>query len=220
MASISHNWAPHAENGHQDVSCPPPPTRTDAGGGHSRLRVRRGVTLCGRRARASTAVRARCRRARRRGRCPLPRAVMLRGCRRHRAHFESSTAHRAELTLSSSWHSACVCREPVNTLSPTHAQVARSGFVKPAGSALAPPPSPKPVVGFHGAVSEFKRRLIEATLTQSGGNRTRAAKALGLQRTYLLRLMREFQVHVPASQSAQRRPAATASPTPPEPSWR
>ena len=42
-------------------------------------------------------------------------------------------------------------------------------------------------VGFHGAVSEFKRRLIEATLTQADGSRTRAARALGLQRTYLLR---------------------------------
>ena len=55
---------------------------------------------------------------------------------------------------------------------------------------------PKPV-GFHGAVSEFKRRLIEATLCQLGGNRTRTARALGLQRTYLLRLMREFEVNVP-----------------------
>jgi hypothetical protein len=51
--------------------------------------------------------------------------------------------------------------------------------------------------GFHGAVSEFKRRLIEATLTQLGGNRTQAARALGLQRTYLLRLIREFGVNVP-----------------------
>ncbi len=59
-----------------------------------------------------------------------------------------------------------------------------------------PAPDPTPP-GFHGAVSEFKRRLIEATLTQSGGNRTRAARALGLQRTYLLRLMREFQVNIP-----------------------
>lgn len=61
------------------------------------------------------------------------------------------------------------------------------------------PVAPKPVVGFHGAVSDFKRRLIEATLAQAGGNRTRAAKALGLQRTYLLRLMREFEIHVPPS---------------------
>ena len=67
--------------------------------------------------------------------------------------------------------------------------------------AVAPPtpaPAPEPKRhGFHGAVSEFKRRLIEATLTQAGGNRTRAARALGLQRTYLLRLMREFHVRIP-----------------------
>jgi DNA-binding NtrC family response regulator len=41
--------------------------------------------------------------------------------------------------------------------------------------------------GYHGAVSDFKRRLIEATLHQARGNRTHAARALGLQRTYLLR---------------------------------
>lgn len=68
----------------------------------------------------------------------------------------------------------------------------------------APTPEPKPN-GFHGAVSEFKRRLIEATLTQAGGNRTRAARALGLQRTYLLRLMREFQVHIPPPPGPWRR---------------
>src|SRR6202521_3281066 len=68
----------------------------------------------------------------------------------------------------------------------------------------APAPEPKPN-GFHGAVSEFKRRLIEATLTQSGGNRTRAARALGLQRTYLLRLMREFEVRIPPPPGPWRR---------------
>ena len=54
-----------------------------------------------------------------------------------------------------------------------------------------------PTGGFHGAVTEFKRRLIETTLCQWGGNRTRTARALGLQRTYLLRLIREFDIHVP-----------------------
>ena len=74
-----------------------------------------------------------------------------------------------------------------------------------------PRPSPgfaQPGAGFHGAVSEFKRRLIEATLSQSGGNRTRAARALGLQRTYLLRLIREFQVRVPPASSPPRRSTA------------
>jgi DNA-binding NtrC family response regulator len=52
-------------------------------------------------------------------------------------------------------------------------------------------------VGYHGAVSDFKRRLIEATLHQASGNRTHAARALGLQRTYLLRLIRELGVAAP-----------------------
>src|SRR5258707_12578554 len=75
---------------------------------------------------------------------------------------------------------------------------------------LPPVPAPEPKRnGFHGAVSEFKRRLIEATLAQAGGNRTRAARALGLQRTYLLRLMREFQVHIPPPPGPWRRSNGT-----------
>ncbi|HEY7362685.1 MAG TPA: helix-turn-helix domain-containing protein [Methylomirabilota bacterium] len=50
---------------------------------------------------------------------------------------------------------------------------------------------------YHGAVCEFKRRLIEATLYQARGNRTHAARALGLQRTYLLRLIRDLGVAAP-----------------------
>lgn len=59
------------------------------------------------------------------------------------------------------------------------------------------PPTPGRLVGYHGAVCEFKRRLIEATLHQARGNRTHAARALGLQRTYLLRLIRELDVPAP-----------------------
>jgi DNA-binding NtrC family response regulator len=84
-----------------------------------------------------------------------------------------------------------------------------AGLTKP--SEGFPRPSPgfaQPGAGFHGAVCEFKRRLIEATLSQSGGNRTRAARALGLQRTYLLRLIREFQVRVPPASSPPRRSTA------------
>lgn len=56
-------------------------------------------------------------------------------------------------------------------------------------------------LGFRGAVEEFKRRLIETALRQSGGNRTHAARCLGLQRTYLLRLMRDLGVSVPRPDS-------------------
>lgn len=60
-------------------------------------------------------------------------------------------------------------------------------------------------LGFHAAVLEFKRRLIEATLWQLGGNRSRTARALGLQRTYLLRLIRDLEVPAPPP---PERPAA------------
>ena len=75
--------------------------------------------------------------------------------------------------------------------------------------------SRRPAPGFHGAVTEFKRRLIETTLTDLGGNRTRAARALGLQRTYLLRLIREFAVRVPAGTAAPRRGGETPGTAPP-----
>jgi len=92
-------------------------------------------------------------------------------------------------------------QSPSHPRIPLNWRVAASGTPLATESAMAvapPPPAPEPKRhGFHGAVSEFKRRLIEATLTQVGGNRTRAARALGLQRTYLLRLMREFQVRIP-----------------------
>jgi DNA-binding NtrC family response regulator len=62
-------------------------------------------------------------------------------------------------------------------------------------------------LGYHGAVCDFKRRLIEATLQQMRGNRTHTARALGLQRTYLLRLIRELGVAAPPP--PPRRRAAT-----------
>lgn len=85
------------------------------------------------------------------------------------------------------------------TLSPppdSHPPCPSGGSLVPPVAAPTPPRAGQPV-GFHGAVTEFKRRLIEATLCALGGNRTRTARALGLQRTYLLRLMRDFHVDVP-----------------------
>jgi DNA-binding NtrC family response regulator len=70
------------------------------------------------------------------------------------------------------------------------------------------PQAPCSTIGYHGAVSDFKRRLIEATLHQARGNRTHAARALGLQRTYLLRLIRDLGVAAPPPPPRRRRPAA------------
>ena len=47
---------------------------------------------------------------------------------------------------------------------------------------------------YRAAVIGFKRQLIETTLRDHGGNRTHAARALGLPRTYLLRLIRGLDV--------------------------
>jgi hypothetical protein len=44
------------------------------------------------------------------------------------------------------------------------------------------------------AIREFKRRLIEEMLRLSGGNRTTAARWLGLERSYLQRLIKQLRV--------------------------
>ena len=73
----------------------------------------------------------------------------------------------------------------------------------PAPTATAAPLPPRPL-GYHGAVSDFKRRLIEATLQQMRGNRTHTARVLGLQRTDLLRLIRELGVAAPPPTGPRR----------------
>jgi DNA-binding NtrC family response regulator len=47
---------------------------------------------------------------------------------------------------------------------------------------------------FHSQLEEFKRGLILTTLRRTGGNRTQAARVLGLQRTYLAKLIRDLGV--------------------------
>ena len=47
---------------------------------------------------------------------------------------------------------------------------------------------------YHGAVDDYRRELIVKTLAQTQGNRAAAAKILGLQRTYLSRLIKALGV--------------------------
>ena len=54
-----------------------------------------------------------------------------------------------------------------------------------------------PASGYHQAVDGFKKDLIRTTLEAYGGNRTCAARALQLQRTYLVRLIRGLNIRVP-----------------------
>jgi DNA-binding NtrC family response regulator len=52
-------------------------------------------------------------------------------------------------------------------------------------------PAPLPL---HEAVSAFKRKLVLEVLERFAGNRSRAAAALQIERTSLLRLIREFEI--------------------------
>jgi len=51
--------------------------------------------------------------------------------------------------------------------------------------------------GFHEAVLCFKRELLRSTLARASGNQTRAAEILGLQRTYLSRMLKELGIRNP-----------------------
>lgn len=54
-----------------------------------------------------------------------------------------------------------------------------------------------PVSAYQKEVENFKREFLQRTLEAHGGNRTYAARTLGLQRTYLLRLIRDLEIRVP-----------------------
>jgi DNA-binding NtrC family response regulator len=45
---------------------------------------------------------------------------------------------------------------------------------------------------YHRTVREFKRRFLQHSLDAHAGNRTRTAASLGLQRSYLIRLIRQY----------------------------
>ena len=69
---------------------------------------------------------------------------------------------------------------------------------------------------FSAAVRQFKRQLLASALDRAKGNRTHAAQALGLPRTYLLRLLRDLAVDAapsPFSPDGRRR-ARAAAPVP------
>jgi len=52
-------------------------------------------------------------------------------------------------------------------------------------------PDPIPL---HQAISQFKRKLVLEALARFAGNRSRAAAALQIERTSLLRLIRELEI--------------------------
>ncbi len=48
--------------------------------------------------------------------------------------------------------------------------------------------------GYHEMVKKYKQAIINAALHQAGGNQTKAAELLGLQRTYLVKLLRALTI--------------------------
>jgi len=62
-------------------------------------------------------------------------------------------------------------------------------------------------ISLHEAVSAFKRRFILDVLSHFDGNRSRTAAALGIERTSLLRLIRDLSI-APAPRPQQDSPAA------------
>ncbi len=70
--------------------------------------------------------------------------------------------------------------------------LALSGVV--AASPAAPLVSSVVVGEFHGQVKDYKQSLIKAALRQARGNQTKAAELLGLQRTYLVKLLRSLNI--------------------------
>jgi hypothetical protein len=50
---------------------------------------------------------------------------------------------------------------------------------------------------YHSLLAAFQVEVIRRALAAAGGNRTHAARLLGLQRTYLLRLMRDRGIDAP-----------------------
>jgi DNA-binding NtrC family response regulator len=75
----------------------------------------------------------------------------------------------------------------------------RSGVIRPEDVALdAGPPAADPVGGFpldeglHAAVARLERGMIERALAASGGNRTRAAEILKINRRLLYDKLREY----------------------------
>jgi two-component system, NtrC family, response regulator AtoC len=57
------------------------------------------------------------------------------------------------------------------------------------------PKPPPPGASYHAAIDGYRREVIVHALAQTQGNRAAAARILGLERSYLLKLMRHFDIH-------------------------
>jgi DNA-binding NtrC family response regulator len=67
-------------------------------------------------------------------------------------------------------------------------------------------------IPMHEAVSAFKRTLVLEALIAHGGNRSRAAAALKIERTSLLRLIRDLGISESLPDAPRGRPRASGRP--------
>jgi transcriptional regulator of acetoin/glycerol metabolism len=49
-------------------------------------------------------------------------------------------------------------------------------------------------LSYHEAIDGYRREVLLQALTQTKGNRAAAARLLGLERSYFLRLMKSFRI--------------------------
>lgn len=78
---------------------------------------------------------------------------------------------------------------PEDTLEPSHLQLANSTFPSSAKAETGSPP-----LHYHESMDAYSRKIIEEALRRNGWNQTRAAEELGLQRTYLTKLLRQKEI--------------------------
>jgi DNA-binding NtrC family response regulator len=79
---------------------------------------------------------------------------------------------------------------PDDTLEPACLHLVDSPFPSAAEAEAGPPPR-----HYHENMEAHSRKVIEEALRRNGWNQTRAAEELGLQRTYLTKLLRQKEIH-------------------------
>jgi len=78
---------------------------------------------------------------------------------------------------------------PEDTLEPVHLQLSAS-----LSSSTAEPEAGSPPRHYHESMDAHSRKVIEDALRRNGWNQTRASEELGLQRTYLTKLLRQKDI--------------------------
>ena len=78
---------------------------------------------------------------------------------------------------------------PEDTLEPAYLHLADAPIPSPTEAEIGSPPRP-----YHESMDAYSRKIIEEALRRNGWNQTRASEELGLQRTYLTKLLRQKEI--------------------------